>query len=156
MYILYAIASTNEKHNLISSWPICRHLFKPSLVQSLDQILFMFQGNSLLLLERESPRLRIPSFYSISELFMLEEAVRKVRSLFHSRCDTQLKRVKVELSVIEFNMFPINIFKISDKKHAFMLLALIFVKKDNLFSIFSIYYIMIILNWQIFQPHSKF
>ena len=43
---------------MLSSYPICTHLFKPSLAQSFDQILFIFQGNSLLLLERWSPRLR--------------------------------------------------------------------------------------------------
>ena len=49
---------------------------------------------------------------------MLEEAVRKVRSLFHSRCDTRLKMVKVGLSFIEFNMFPTNILKFHTKSMA--------------------------------------
>ena len=72
------------------------HLFEPSLVQSFDQILFIFQGNSLLLLERKSPRLRIPMQLMLHlELFVLEEALLKGQiSRFHSRCDTRRKRVK--------------------------------------------------------------
>ena len=36
------------------------------------------------------------------------------------------------LSFIEFNMFPINIFKISYNEHVFTVLALIFVKENTL------------------------
>ena len=69
------------------------------------------------------------TLHCISELFKLEEAVRKLRSLFHSRCDTQLKREKVGLSFIEFNMFPINMFKILHKKTCIHSISFDFVNK---------------------------
>ena len=64
------------------------------------------------------------------------EVVRKVRSPFHLRCDTQLKRVKTVTFLHRIQMFPINIFKISHKKHVFTMftvLALIFVNKSHPF-----------------------
>ena len=54
----------SRKIALNSNWEVnCRELARrpwsePSLVQSFDQILFIFQGSSLLLLKRKSSRLR--------------------------------------------------------------------------------------------------
>ena len=59
------------------------------------------------------------------------EAVRQVRSTFYSRCDTQIKRVKTGTSIMEFNIFTINLFKISHKNHVFAVLGLIFIKKKQ-------------------------
>ena len=59
--------------------------------------------------------------YCESELSKRGKTVREVKCPFHPRCETtQLKRVKSELSFIEFNRFPIDIFKLSQNKHMYL------------------------------------
>ena len=69
----------------------------------------------------------------ICTAFMNYWRKRKVRSLLHSRCEKQLKRVKTGIFLHRIQHFPFNTLKISHNKHVFTEFALSFLYKRQPF-----------------------